>query len=72
MDRKEYQASNLLNFLDYTLDIDLGYIFGGEIFQDLWLGYSIHHRSGIYGSAQQFGRINGGSNYPSIYLQKHF
>ena len=72
MDRKDYQASNLMNYLDYTLDIDLGYIFGGEIFRELWLGYSIHHRSGIYGTAQQFGRINGGSNYPSIYLQKHF
>ncbi len=72
MDRKEYQASNLLNYLDYNLDIDLGYFFGGSFFEDLWIGYSVHHRSGIYGTAQQFGRINGGSNYPSIYLQKHF
>jgi MipA family protein len=72
MDRKNYQASNLLNYLDYTLDIDLGYFLGGTFFEDLWLGYSVHHRSGIYGTAQQFGRINGGSNYPSIYLQKHF
>jgi outer membrane protein len=72
MDRKEYQASNLLNYLDYNLDIDLGYFFSGDLFQDLWIGYSIHHRSGIFGTAQQFGRINGGSNYPSIYIQKHF
>jgi len=72
MDRKNYRASNLLNYLDYTIDIELGQFFGGDIFNELWLGYSIHHRSGIYGTAQQFGRINGGSNYPSIYLQKHF
>lgn len=60
MDSKEYQASNLMNYLDYTLDFVLGYFFAGDFFQDLWIGYCIHHRSGIYGTAQQFGRINGG------------
>jgi len=37
-----------------------------------WLGYSIHHRSAIFESAQHFGRIKGGSNFQSVYLQWHY
>ena len=40
--------------------------------QDVWLGYSIHHRSAIFESASRFGWIKGGSNYNTIYLQFDF
>ena len=72
MHRKGYKPSNLLNFLDFSLDLNLGDIFGGETMQHLWLGYSIHHRSAIFEKAQQFGRIRGGSNFQTAYLQWHF
>ena len=44
-------------------------LFGAEKMKALWLGVAVHHRSSIFESASQFGRIKGGSNYPSIYLQ---
>jgi outer membrane protein len=69
---KDYKPSKLLNYLDPSLDINIGDIFGGEQLKHWWLGYSMHHRSGIFGSAQQFGRISGGSNYNTIYLLYHF
>jgi len=69
---KDLKPSNLLNYLDVTFDVNIGDIFGGEQLKHWWLGYSLHHRSGIFGSAQQFGRISGGSNYNTIYLQYHF
>jgi outer membrane protein len=72
LDRKPFKSSNLLNYIDYTIDFYLGDIFGGEFIKHLWLGYSIHHRSGIFSNSQQFSRINGGSNYQSVYLQYHF
>ncbi len=72
MERKGYQPSNLLNYLDFTLDFNLGDIFGGDQLKRLWLGYGIHHRSAIYGTAQQFGRISGGSNFQTAYLQWDF
>jgi outer membrane protein len=72
LDRKPFKSSNLLNYIDYTIDFFLGDIFGGELMQHLWLGYSIHHRSGIFSNSQQFARINGGSNYQCFYLQYHF
>jgi len=71
MDKKGYESSNLLNYLDFSLDLHLGDIFGEKLDQ-IWLGYSIHHRSAIFESSSRFGRIKGGSNYNSVYLQWHY
>ena len=72
MQEKGYRPSQLLNFLDFSVDIDLGHLFRVEWLQDLWLGYSIHHRSGIFSTSSAFGRISGGSNYNTVYLQYHW
>jgi outer membrane protein len=69
---KGYEPSPLLNYLDFSLDLNLGDIFGGETLDKTWLGYGIHHRSAIFESAQQFGRIKGGSNIQTLYLQYDF
>ena len=69
MAEKDYRPSNLMNYLDFTLDVNVGDLFGAEKMKALWLGVAVHHRSSIFESASQFGRIKGGSNYPSIYLQ---
>ena len=71
LENKEYKPSNLLNYLDFSLDVHLGDVFGEKLDQ-LWLGYSIHHRSAIFESSSRFGRIKGGSNYNSVYLQWHY
>jgi len=71
MDEKGYRSSNLLNYLDFSLDLHLGDVFGEKLDQ-IWLGYSIHHRSAIFESSSRFGRIKGGSNYNSVYLQWHY
>jgi outer membrane protein len=72
MDKKGYRASNLMNYLDFTLDVDLTGIFGIDAVEDLYLGVGIHHRSSMFESASAFGRIKGGSNYNYFYLQQHF
>ena len=72
MDNKEYRASSLLNYLDFSFDLNLGDIFHAESIKGLWLGYSIHHRSGIFTTSSALGRIKGGSNYQTAYLQYHF
>ncbi len=69
---KGYEPSQLLNYLDFSVDLNLGDIFGGETLDKTWLGYDIHHRSAIFESAQQFGRIKGGSNVQMAYLQYDF
>ncbi|EGU29564.1 hypothetical protein VII00023_09139 [Vibrio ichthyoenteri ATCC 700023] len=72
MDRKGYTPSHLLNYLDFSLDVNLGELVNKPAWNDVWLGYSLHHRSAIFENASQFGRIKGGSNYNTIYLQFDF
>lgn len=72
MDRKGYRSSNLMNYLDFTADFSLGDMFGADKINDLYFGIGIHHRSSIFESSSAFGRIKGGSNYPSLYMQYHW
>jgi MipA family protein len=72
MGRKGYESSKLLNYLDFSLDIDMGDLLNVRSLDGIWLGYTLHHRSAIFESASHFGRIKGGSNYNAIYLQYHF
>lgn len=72
MDDKDIEASKWLLYLDFSLDLELGDLTGLTSLDDMWLGYSIHHRSGIFGSSSMFGNIKGGSNYNTVYLQYHF
>ena len=72
LNKKDYEVSKLMNYLDFSLDINLGKLFGLKDLSTLWLGYSIHHRSSIFENASHFGRIKGGSNYNTVYLQWHF
>jgi len=70
--KKGYETSNLLNFLDFSADINIGDIVRSDSLRQWWFGYSIHHRSAIFETAQQFGRIKGGSNFQTLYLQRDF
>jgi outer membrane protein len=72
MDRKGYRSSKLMNYLDFTLDFSVGDTFNNQELKELYFGIGVHHRSSIFESNSQFGRIKGGSNYNSLYLQYHF
>ena len=72
MDEKGYEDSKLMNALDLSLDVNLGDITSIKELNTAWLGYGLHHRSSIFERSSQFGRIKGGSNYNTIYLQWHF
>ena len=72
LEAKGFRTSRLLNFIDLSLDIELSDIFNNRHLKNIWLGYSIHHRSGIFETSSAFGRIRGGSNYTAFYLQYHW
>jgi len=72
MDRKGYRSSQLMNYIDVTADFSLGDTFGVKAMNDVYLGIGIHHRSSIFETSSAFGRIKGGSNYNSVYLQYHW
>ncbi|RJG47540.1 MipA/OmpV family protein [Motilimonas pumila] len=72
MTEKGLKPSKLMNYLDFSIDVNVGDMVNKPALNNLWLGYSLHHRSGIFSSTSTFGRIKGGSDYNSLYLQWHF
>ena len=72
MDRNNYVPSRYMAYLDVSADLNLGDLFRAESMHEWWLGVGIQHRSGIYETSSAFGRIKGGSNYISTYLQYHW
>jgi len=62
--------SRFLNYLDISLDFDLGRMVGYEPLYDTYVGYALKHRSGIYGAINSVRR--GGSNYDIFYLEHTF
>lgn len=68
LERKGYEPSRLLNYLDFSVEFNLGDVFRARRLERLWLGAAIHHRSGIFETASLFGRIKGGANFNTVTL----
>jgi outer membrane protein len=62
-------ASKLLNYLDPSIDVSVGDLFGVRTLRDTYFGFGVSHRSGIFGNSQLFGNVNGGSNYIYSYIE---
>ncbi len=67
--RRGRQTSKLLNYLDPSIDFSVGDLIGKPSMKESYLGIGVSHRSGIFGSAQILGNINGGSNYLYAYFE---
>jgi len=65
-------TSRLLNYMDPTIDVSLGDLAGSRRLRDTFVGLGVSHRSGIFGSSQLLGNVNGGSNYIYSYLEANF
>jgi outer membrane protein len=63
------KTSKFLNYLDITIDFDIGRMVGVKSLEDLYFGYLLKHRSGVFGL---YNGVHGGSNYNSFYLEKNF
>ena len=67
MDREP--SSQFLNYLDISIDFDLGKLVHFKPLYETYVGYAIKHRSGVFGL---FNGVHGGSNYNTFYLEKNF
>jgi outer membrane protein len=62
--------SRLLNYMEISMDFDVGKLIRVKELESLYLGYLIKHRSGMWGL---YGGVSdGGSNYNCVYLEKNF
>lgn len=62
-------TSRFLNYLDISLDFDVGKLVRYKPLEDVYIGYLLKHRSGVFGL---FNGVHGGSNYNSFYIEKNF
>lgn len=62
--------SKLLNYLDVSLDIDVGKLFLYKPLYGTYIGWNLEHRSGIFGLINNVRR--GGSNYNTFSIEKTF
>ncbi|MCJ0765910.1 MipA/OmpV family protein [Variovorax terrae] len=65
-------TSRLLNYLDPTIDFSVGDLIGSRVLKDTYLGVGVSHRSGIFGTSNLLGNVNGGSNFIYTYLESIF
>jgi outer membrane protein len=63
------KVAKFLNYLDISADFDVGKLFHIESIKDLFIGYTIKHRSGVFGL---FSGVKGGSNYQMFTIEKNF
>ncbi len=62
--------SKFLNYMDISVDIDIGKLSNVKILYGTSIGLAIKHRSGIYGLINNVS--NGGSNYNTLYVERKF
>lgn len=62
-------ASKLLNYIDPSIDVSVGDLFGVRSLRETYFGLGVSHRSGIFGTSRLLGNVNGGSNYLYSYLE---
>jgi outer membrane protein len=62
-------TSKLLQYLDPTVDVSVGDLFGSRDLRETYFGLGVSHRSGMFGMAQIFDNVNGGSNFIYTYLE---
>ena len=67
---KNDNNSYFLNYIDVSVDFDLGRLIGYKQMHNTYIGWALKHRSGIFGLIN--GVEAGGSNYNTVYLEKNF
>jgi len=68
-ENKDSPTSKFLNYLDISLDFDIGKLFSLKELEELYFGVVVKHRSGVSGL---YNGVHGGSNYNSFYIEKNF
>ena len=66
------ETSRLMNYLDVSLDLNVGDIIRNERARACTLGLVISHRSGVFGLVDIFGNVHNGSNYNTAALECGF
>ena len=67
---KEDHYSRFLNYLDLSVDFDFGKLIRYKPLYNTYVGWTIKHRSGVFGLINDVS--HGGSNYNTISIERNF
>ncbi|WP_439102432.1 MipA/OmpV family protein [Congregibacter sp.] len=70
--RKNRRESHLLHYLEFSLDVSVGDLLGVDSLRNLFAGFYVHHRSGIFSHADYYKNVYGGSNANMLYFEWEF
>ncbi|WP_008295302.1 MipA/OmpV family protein [Congregibacter litoralis] len=70
--RKNRRESHLLHYLEFSLDVSVGDLLRVDSMRNLFAGFYVHHRSGIFASSNYYKNVDGGSNANMLYLEWEF
>lgn len=70
--QKDKTTSRLLYYMDPSIDVSVGDIFGSKALKNTYAGFGVSHRSGIFGASRLLGSVSGGSNYLYTYVETAF
>ena len=68
-DAKGKQSSHLLNYLEWQMDFPLDSLIKSEITRGCFIGATVTHRSGIFGTSDLLGNVAGGSDWAGIHVE---
>lgn len=68
-ERRGRNTSKLLNYLDPSIDVNVGDLLGSRSLRETYVGLGVSHRSGIFANSQLLGNVDGGSNYIYSYVE---
>ncbi|MEW6997421.1 MipA/OmpV family protein [Colwelliaceae bacterium BS250] len=66
---RDKRTAHLLNYLDWSLDVNVADVLNIDSMKRCFFGWSVHHRSGIFASSNFYGSVDGGSNVNTLYLE---
>jgi outer membrane protein len=67
--RSGSSGTKLIQYLDPTIDISVGDLFGWKDHRDTYVGLGVSHRSGVFKAVQLYDNVYGGSNYIYTYVE---
>lgn len=68
--QEEDTTSKFLNYIDVSLDFSVGRLVHYKPFDEVYMGWALKHRSGVFGLINNVRK--GGSNYNTIYIEAKF
>lgn len=69
---RDDNTSHFLNCLEAQIDFPMRNLFGERASKDCYVGFTLVHRSGIFGTSDFLGNVDGGSDVLTGHLEcKH-